>query len=115
MFKTTFSSRSIFTLPKGTTSNLHFFVNPYRGTSIIFCDQNKCAKISFFSKKKMLQDTIYSARRSSFAKCKQTQFSSKKISKWFTFLPFETPTTLFLPKIGTVLLYSCSFSTINGF
>ena len=27
MFKTTFSSRSIFTLPKGTTSNLHFFVN----------------------------------------------------------------------------------------
>ena len=56
MFKTTFSSRSIFTLPKGTTSNLHFFVNPYRGTSIIFCDQNKCAKISFFSKKKMLQN-----------------------------------------------------------
>jgi hypothetical protein len=53
------------------------------------------------------------ARRSSFTKWKEPQFSREKLFKWFTFLPFETPTTLFLPKIGTVLLYSSSFSMIN--
>ncbi len=55
------------------------------------------------------------ARRSSFTKCKESQFSRKKTFKWFTFLPFETPITLFLPKMGTVLVYSSSFSMINLF
>lgn len=59
------------------------------------------AKICLFSKKeRKLQDKIW--------------FSSEKNLKWLTFLPFETPTLLFLPKIGAVLLYSFSFSMINS-
>ena len=115
MLKKTFYSISILTLSKETTCNLHFFAKPYGRTSSVFCNQNKCAKTSLFSKKeKMLQDTICFAKRSSFTRCIGAQFSSKKNLKWLTFLPFETPTSLFLPKIGTILLYSSSFSMINA-
>lgn len=43
----------------------------------------------------------------------KTLYFNKKTLKLFTFLPFETPNVLFLPKMGTVLFYFSSFSIIN--
>ena len=71
-------------------------------TLSLFISQNKYLEIPFFSKNdQVLENKI--------------GFSDKKNIKWFTFLPFETPNLLFLPKIGIVLLYSSSFSIINSF
>ena len=73
-----------------------------RTSFIIFSYPNKYTGISLFSKNdKILKD--------------KTWFSDKKSLKWFTFLPFETPSLLFLPKMGTILFYSSSFSMINYF
>ena len=73
-----------------------------RITFLIFSYPNKYVEISFSSKnEKMLKDKIW--------------FSGKKGLKWFSFLPFETPSLLFLPKMGTILFYSSSFSVINHF
>lgn len=57
-------------------------------------------QVTFSKSKEMLQN--------------KTWFSHKENLKWFSFLPFETPSPLFLPKIGTVLLYSSSFSMVSS-
>lgn len=78
---------------------------------------------SFFSKdKKMIYNTLILTKLKSSSlsistyqnKCLEVPlFSNKKYIKLFTFLPFETPSLLFLPKMGIILLYSSSFSIIN--
>ncbi len=109
-------------LPKGTTSNLHFFITKlkHHAKIYLFSNKKKCYKILFASlqaraKMKFLHLLpLVGAREGPLLQDgKEPQFSREKLFKWFTFLPFETPTTLFLPKIGTVLLYSSSFSMIN--
>lgn len=54
---------------------------------------------SFYKDEKRLENKIF--------------FLDQKTFKLFTFLPFETPNILFLPKMGSVLFYSSSFSMIN--
>lgn len=73
------------------------------GTLSVFDEQKKSAKSSFLYKNKKVLHAKMHFR------------TSKKCLKKVTFLPFETPTLLFLPKIGAVLLYSSSFSIINFF
>ena len=82
--------------------NIHIFTLAKSSTFPSFSNQNKHTKRALFSKNdKILENTIW--------------FSNKKYLKLFTFLPFETPSLLFLPKMGTVLFYSSSFSMINYF
>lgn len=71
-------------------------------TLSIFPYQSKYLKIPLFSKNhQILEDKI--------------RFSDDKNIRWFTFLPFETPSLLFLPKMGIILFHSSSFSIINSF
>lgn len=88
------NERIVFNTHRLTLAKLSTFTN--------FSSQNEHAEISLFSKNdKRLKNTIW--------------FSDKKHLKLFTFLPFETPSLLFLPKMGTVLFYSSSFSMMNHF
>ena len=93
--------KSFFSKNKRVICDTHFLTLSKAGTFTSFSSQNKYAEISLFYKNnKRLKNTI---------------FSAKKGLELFTFLPFETPSLLFLPKMGTVLFYSSSFSMINYF
>ena len=94
-------NKSFFTKNKNVICNTHILTLVKLSTFTSFSSQNEYAEISFFSKNdKKLKNTI---------------FSNKENLELFTFLPFEAPSLLFLPKMGTVLFYSSSFSIINYF
>ena len=63
-------------------------------------------QVIFSKSEEMLQDLDLQYKS-------KTWFFHKRTLKWFSFLPFETPSPLFLPKTGTVLLYSSSFSMVR--
>lgn len=93
----------ILTELKSSTLSLFIFQNKYLEI-LSFCEAKtkiRYANPPFSKRDQVLEDKI--------------GFSDEKNRKWFTFLPFETPNLLFLPKMGIVLLYSSSFSIINSF
>ena len=95
-------NKSFFSKNQKIICNIHIFTLAKSSTFLSFSNQNKHAKKALFSKNdKILESTVW--------------FSNKKYLKLLTFLPFETPSFLFLPKMGTVLFYSSSFSIINYF
>lgn len=95
-------NKSFFSQNKKIICNTPVLTKLKSSSFTVFFSQSKFFKIPPFSKThQILEDKIW--------------FSDKKNRKWFTFLPFETPSLLFMPKMGTVLLYSSSFSIINSF
>ncbi len=89
--KKPYKNKSFFNKSKRIICNTRILILGKPSTFRSFSNQKKHTEVSLFSKK------------------------DKKNLKWFTFLPFETPSLLFLPKMGTVLFYSSSFSMINYF
>ena len=95
-------NNSFFSKNKKINCNTQILTKLKSSTFSVFVHQAKYLKIPFLS------ENYQTLKEKSW-------FSDDKNRKWSTFLPFETPSLLFLPKMGIVLLYSSSFSIINSF
>lgn len=95
-------NKSFFSKNKKIGYNTPILTKLKSSTFSVFYYQAKYLKIPLLSKNhQILEDKFW--------------FSDEKNLKWSTFLPFETPSLLFLPKIGIIFLHSSSFSIINSF
>lgn len=95
-------NKSFFSKNKKINCSTLILTKSKSSTFTVFVNQAKHLKIRLLSKNHQILEDKF-------------EFSDEKNVKWSTFLPFETPSLLFLPKMGIVLLYSSSFSIINSF